>query len=374
MVATGITSGVKANDTFTIDDDTIPVTTFTFKNDQTTVNGSLLAANNYAVQIGGPVMSALNICERVAAAINAAGLDVTAEVDTTLVDVVVTSKHTGVLGGVIITAVTAPVTIVNVTAGTGATNGSPITDWEITTKALTVDEQATAVAQKSRSLYNRRVINTWPDICDERFSDETAGTQLAQQGKGIFSGRTGIVQSVPNYSDAVALAAFRSTGLASTPATKRQMVGPYLLRRVSDTYSKAQLDRILSTGTTLFEQLVQPGGTVDPVRAVTTDTTDLKFVEENVNAAVDKFAKTLRNALRGVFGPNLLDPDGNFLEMVSTKVQGVIDEFTRPGNREARAIKIISFRESETVKDRVEMDILYTPLFGANSGQFTIYV
>ena len=374
MVATGITAGVKADDTFTIDDDTIPVTTFTFKNDQTTENGSLLAANNYAVQIGGPVMSNLNICDRVAAAINAAGLDVTAEVDTTLEDVVVTSKHTGILGGVIITAVTAPVTIVNVTAGTGATNGSPITDWEITTKALSVDEQASYIAQLSRDLFNRRVINTWPDICDERFSDETAGTQLSQLDKGIFNGGTSIVQLVPNYSDAVALGAFRSIGLASTPATKRQMVGPYLLRRVSDTYTKAQLDRILSTGTTVFEQLVQPGGTVNPVRAVTTDTTDLKFVEENVNAAVDKYAKTLRLALRGVFGPNLLDPDGNFLEMVSTKVQGVNDEFTRGGNREARKVQILSFKESETVKDRVEMKILYTPLFGANSGEFTIYV
>lgn len=371
FVTTGLAAGVRDAQTMTIDDDATP-TTLTFKNDQTTANGALIGVNNYAVQIGGPIMSAANVRDRIIEAINGIGLNLTAEAATA--DVLVKMNITGAVTDPVIGTVPAGFTLAGDVVGTGATNGSPITDWTITSKALTVDEQATAVAQKSRDLYNRRVINTWPDLCDEQFSDETAGTQLAQQGKGIFDGGTSIVQLVPNYSDAVAIAAFRSNGLASTPATKRQMVGPYLLRRVNDTYTKAQLDRILSTGTTLFEQLIQPGGTVNPVRAVTTDTTDLKFVEENVNAAVDKFAKTLRTALRGIFGPNLLDPDGNFLEMVSTKVQGVIDEFTKPGNREARAIKIISFRESETVKDRVEMDILYTPLFGANSGQFTIYV
>lgn len=374
MVATGITPGVKANDTFTLDDDTIPVTTFTFKNDRTTPNGSLLGANNYAVQIGGPVLSALEICDLVAAAINAAGLDVTATVDTALADVVVTSNHTGVLGGVIITAVTAPVTIVNVVAGTGATNGSTIADWEITTKTLTVDEQATWVAQKARDTANRRVLNVWPDICDERFEDLSAGEQLQQQGYGIFSGRTVVMQNVAAYGCGVMAAAARSNLLAADPLTKRPLIGPYDLHRIDEYFNQTQLDRILSTGNMLMEQLQGAGGTVQAVRGVTTDTSDLKVVEENVGAAVDKFTRLVRQATRSLFGPNVIDPDGNFFELFSTKVQAVITRMTRRETREARDIRIVRVYENPDRKDSVIMEVVFTPLFGANDGIVKIYI
>lgn len=368
------TAGVKATNTFLIDDDTIPVTTFTFYNDQTTENGSLIAANSYAIQIGGPVMSALNICARVAAAINAAGLDVTAEVVTSLVDVMVTSNKTGALGGVILSAPVAPVTIVSVVAGIGAVSGSPITDWEVTTKTLTVDEQATYVAQIARDLNNRRVMNVWPDICDERFEDLSAGEQLQQQGYGIFAGRTVIMENQPNYGTGVMLMAARSNLLAADPLTKRPLLGPYDLHRIDDYFTQAQLDRILSTGTMLGEQMQGAGGTIQVIRGVTTDTSDLKVVEENVGAAVDKFTRLVRQTTKPIFGPNVIDPDGNFFELFSTKVQAVITKMTRRESREARDILIVRIYENPDRKDSVIMEVEFTPLFGANDGIVKIYI
>jgi len=366
-------TGIKDGDTFVLDDDVTP-TTFTFVNDQTTANGALLAPNDYAVQIGGLVMSAANVRDRIIEAVNGVGLLLTASAHTTSPNVLIKQNATGVLGGSVITSVTAPVTMSADVPGTGATGGSPLTDWEITTKTLTVDEQATYVAQKARDLANRRVMNVWPDICDERFEDLSAGEQLQQQGYGIFEGRTVIMQNQPNYGGGVMLMAARSNLLAADPLTKRPLLGPYDLHRVDDYFTATQLERILSTGTMLLEQLQGAGGTVQVVRGVTTDTSDLKVVEENVGAAVDKFTRLVRQATKALFGPNVIDPDGNFFELLSTKVQSVINRMTRRETREARDIQIVRIYENPDRKDSVIMEVVFTPLFGANDGIIRIFI
>lgn len=366
-------SGVKSTDTFVLDDDVTP-TTFTFVNDQTTANGSLISANNYAVQIGGPIMSAANVRDRIIAAVNAAGLLLSATALSTSPQLLIRQNHTGVLGGSVISSVTSPLTMGADVPGTGATNGSPLTSWSVTTKTLTVDEQATYVAQKTRDINNRRVMNVWPDICDERFEDLSAGTQLQQQGYGLFEGRTVIMLNQPNYGGGVMLMAARSNLLASDPLTKRPLIGPYDLHRIDDYFTAVQLERILSTGTMLLEQLQGAGGTIQVVRGVTTDTTDLKVGEENVGAAVDKFTRLVRQVTRPLFGPNVIDPDGNFFALLSTKVQAVINRMTRRETREARNILIVRVFENPDRKDSVIMEVVFEPLFGANDGILRIFI
>ena len=237
-----------------------------------------------------------------------------------------------------------------------------------------MDEQATQIAQFARDTANRRIINVWPDQADYVFADESAGAQLAQQGFGIFGGGDVDVSFQPNYGSTVALSALRSNVLASTPLTKRPVIGPFLLRRLKDTYTKDQLARILSTGNTLMEQPAGLGATVQAVHAVSTDSSDLKLVEENVAAQVDKFTRLVRLATTPIFGPNIIDPDGNFFELFSTKVQAVIDRMTNRRTREAKRITIIRVYENPDRADSVIMEIEFAPLFGANLGIIRIFV
>jgi len=379
LVATGLSPGIKSGDEFVLSDiQAATIFTFRYTNDLSLVNGAL-DGGDIVIQIGGPLLSNEQVRDLTVAAINAGNhtLDITASPNassTSDVDVVHNVAGAGTPADQIVSVSAAPLAISSNPAGSGANGGTPLTDWDVVTNPLTVDQQATYMAQIPLDLNNRRIINCYPDVCDERFTDLSAGQQLAQQGKGVFGGEQVVLTFQPNYALPVAAAAARAGLLASAPLTGRQIVGPYRLRRIDETFTKAQLDRILSTGNSVFSQPIRPGGTVIATRMVTTNTLDLNFVEENVGAQVDKFTRALQLALRGVFGPNLIDPDGNFLEMVNTKIQGVINDFTRPANREARAINIIDVREDPDQKDKIQITIKYVPLIAGNFGDVTIYV
>jgi len=380
MPADTVLAGHLAGDTFVLHDvqGVLADETVEFVADQTTANGSL-SGGNIQVQIGGPLMTAALVRDRIIDAINngsgvLASTVITAS-EGTSPDVTITADEAGIGDGFDnITGVpTVPLMEVG-SAGSAANGGTPLTEWDVVTQALTVDEQATQIAQFARDTANRRIINVWPDQADYVFADESAGAQLAQQGFGIFGGGDVDVSFQPNYGSTVALSALRSNVLASTPLTKRPVIGPFLLRRLKDTYTKDQLARILSTGNTLMEQPAGLGATVQAVHAVSTDSSDLKLVEENVAAQVDKFTRLVRLATTPIFGPNIIDPDGNFFELFSTKVQAVIDRMTNRRTREAKRITIIRVYENPDRADSVIMEIEFAPLFGANLGIIRIFV
>jgi len=378
LPANDVTAGHAATNTFILHDPqlTFADETFVFVADQTTPNGSLLGGNT-VVQIGGPLMTPAAIRARILDAItNGAGTGasnaITASLGPSPILILVSNVAGLGDGNGLITSAPAPL-MSSDNPGSGANNGSPITTWEVATKAATVDEQATQIAQFARDTSNRRIINVWPDLADYVFTDNTAGPQ-ALPGQGLFGGGDVNVPFQPNYGSTVALSALRSSLLASTPLTKTPVIGPFRLRRLRDVYTKSQLERILSTGNTVMEQLGGAGSLVQAVRAVSTDSSDLKVVEENVAAQVDKFVRLLRIAVRPIFGPNIIDPDGNFFEMFSTKVQAVIDRMTNRRNREARRITILRVYENPERKDSVIMEIEFEPLFGANLGVIQIFV
>lgn len=379
LPANNVTAGHLAGDTFVLHDVQLGVAneTFTFRADQTTANGAQ-SGGTTTVQIGGPIMSAALVRDRIIDAINngtgTGASTVLTATQGSIPDVVITADEAG-LGDATdnVASVTAPLTTLDA-PGSGENGGTPLTSWSVLTKALTVDEQATQIAQFARDTANRRIINVWPDQADYVFTDESAGAQLAQQGYGIFGGGDVDVPFQPNYGSAVALSALRSNVLSSTPLTKRPVIGPFYLRRLKDTYTKAQLERILSTGNTVMEQPAGAGSTVQAVHAVSTDSSDLKLVEENVAAQVDKFTRLVRLATAPIFGPNLIDPDGNFFELFSTKVQAVIDRMTNRRTREAKRITIIRIYENPDRADSVIMEIEFEPLFGANLGIIRIFV
>lgn len=377
-------NGIDDGDTFVLNDFNNVTQTYEYTGDQTTANGSL-DGGNVQIQIGGPAMTATQVRDRTIEAINSLA---NPQVDTleasaaaTVPRVLITSLIAGTsIGAFAATGIpsgvpTAPLTFTGSTLGTGFVGpASPITSWEVTTQDLTVDQQATFVAQTARDLANRRVMNVWPDICVERFEDISAGDQGQQQGFGIFSGRTVQMLNVPDYGSGVAEMAARSNLLAADPLTKRPVVGPYRLLRVEDYFTQDQLDRILSTGNMLMEQPQGAGGTVQTVRGVTTDSTDLKVVEENVGAAVDKFTRLVRLTTKPIFGPNVIDPDGNFFDLFFTKVQSVIAKMTRRETREANDIQITGIRVNPDRKDSVIMTVSFDPLFAANDGLIEIFV
>jgi hypothetical protein len=379
LPANDINAGHLAGDTFVLHDVQGGVIdeTFTFRADQSTANGAQ-SGGTTTVQIGGPVMTAALVRDRIIDAINngtgTGASTVLTATEGTSPDVVITADEAG-LGDAAdnVVSVTVPLTTIDA-PGTGVNGGTPLTDWEVVTKALTADEQATQIAQYARDTSNRRVINVWPDQADYVFTDESAGVQLAQQGQGIFGGGDVNIPFQPNYGSTVALSALRSNVLASTPLTKRPVIGPFFLRRLKDTYTKDQLARILSTGNTLMEQPAGFGATVQAVHAVSTNSSDLKLVEENVAAQVDKFTRLVRLATTPIFGPNIIDPDGNFFELFSTKVQAVIDRMTNRRTREAKRITIIRVLENPDRADSVIMEIEFVPLFGANLGIIQIFV
>lgn len=380
-----VTDGVDDGDIFSLNDYNNLTQIYEFNGDQTTANGSIVGGN-VQVQIGGLSMTATDVRDRIIAAINAAAnphsLTLTGAAGAVVPAVLVTSSIAGTSAGAFsVTGIpvgvpTAPVTFGASVLGTGAVGpASPITSWQVTTQDLTPDQQATAAAQRARDLANHRVINTWPDICDEQFSDNTAGEDGPDLGEGIYGGNSEVTLiSVPDYSIAVAAAATRANRLSSDPLTKRPMVGPHRLRRVDDTYTQTQLDRILSTGNMVFEQPSGAGSSVQPIRGVTTDTTDLKLLEENVGAAVDKFTRLVRINVKPIFGPNVIDPEGQFLELFQSKVQAVINVMTRRESREAVNITIVRVYENPDQKDSVIMEVEFEPLFGANFGLVKIYI
>lgn len=379
MPADTVVAGIADGDTIVLHDvqGGVGDETLEFVADQTTANGAVVGGN-VQVQIGGPLMSAAAIRDRIIDAINngdgtLATTVLTAAQGAASPDLDVTADVAGIGDAADnVTSVTAPITTSD-TAGTGVDGGTPLTDWDVVTQALTADEQATQIAQFARDTSNRRIINVWPDQADYVFTDESAGAQ-ALAGEGIFGGGDVNVPFQENYGSAVALSALRSSVLAATPLTKRPVLGPFQLRRIKDTYTKSQLERILSTGNTVMEQPGGAGALVQAVRAVSTDSSDLKVVEENVAAQVDKFTRLVRLATAPIFGPNIIDPDGNFFELFSTKVQAVIDRMTNRRTREAKRITIIRVYENPARKDSVIMEVEFEPLFGANLGIIQIFV
>jgi len=387
----GATAGVRDGETFTINDGLISAVTFEFDRD-----GSV-GAGNVAINVSA-LATASQLATAVESAINASSLSVTANA----VGGTVTLTHdiagtvgnnpvtetvadagftvTGLTGGGNGTMVGAETvsavafTVTSVSAGTGAINGSPLTDWEICTNPLTVDQRANEIARVPLALDEKRVSNVWPSSADIVFTDESAGLIGDLEELGIFNGADAIVQSAPGYYICAALAARRSGLNPALPLTNRPLSGIYQLREVRDVFTRDQLLRIGSTGNTLMEQRGGEATSITAVRCVTTDVTDLKVAEESVVAQVDNFTRDVRLTARPIFGQNVIDPEGQFLDLFSAKVQSVINRYTDRANRRARSIRIRRVFEDPNNKDTVIMEVDYNPLFGANQGIIRLFI
>ena len=183
-----------------------------------------------------------------------------------------------------------------------------------------------------------------------------------------------VVQRQGGYHICAGLGARKSGLNPALPLTGRDISGIYKLRDVDDLFSRSQLDRILSTGNVVMEQLGGTGTPVTAVRNTTTDTTDLKTIEESVTATVDNFAKDVRTATRSLFGPNIIDPEGQFFDAFSTRVQSVIYGYVDRANRKAANIEISAVFVNPARKDSVILEVEFTPVFPANKGIVRIFV
>ena len=388
----GATSGIQDGETFVLSDGVNPARTFEFDRNASVVPGRVtvnIALANTASAAASIIEAAINGASamNVTAAAVVAAVGLTNDVagtagNQTITDTVVDGSFTvaGMSGGTNGTmsggdTVTAAGFILTSTSpGGGAINGTPLTAWEICSYPLTTDQKATAAAQIPQGIVNRRVSNVWPHKVDVAFTDLSAGIAGPTNGTGLFGGATVIIQRDGGYWNCVGLAGRKSGLNPALPLTGRDVSGVYQLRDVDDTFTRSQLDRILSTGNVLMEQLGGIGTPVTAVRNVTTDTTDLKTIEESVTAAVDNFAKDVRTATRSLFGPNLIDPEGQFYDAFSARVQAVIYRYLDKANRRAADILIESVFENPARKDSVIMEVSFTPVFPANKGIVRIFV
>jgi hypothetical protein len=79
-------------------------------------------------------------------------------------------------------------------------------------------------------------------------------------------------------------------------------------------------------------------------------------------------------ASRDLFGPNIIDPEGQFFDAFSARVQGVIYQYLDKANRKAENIEISAVFVNPARKDSVILEVEYTPVFPANKGIVRIFV
>lgn len=388
----GAVSGVQDGETFVLDDGVNPAVTFEFDRNASVIpgrvavnitlaNSATAAASIIEAAVNGA--SPLNITGAAIATVvgltnDVAGTAGNQAISDTVVDAgFIVAGMAGGTNGTMVgpeTVVGAGFVVTSTSPGGGAINGTPLTAWEICSWPLTVDQQATAAAQIPQGIMNRRVSNVWPHETDIIFTDLSAGVAGPTNGTGLFSGKTVIVQREGGHWICVGLAGRKSGLNPALPLTGRDISGVYQLRDVDDKFSRSQLDRILSTGNVLMEQLGGAGTPVTAVRNVTTDTTDLKTIEESVTATVDNFAKDVRTATKSLFGPNIIDPEGQFFDAFSARVQSVIYRYVDKANRRAANIEIVAVFVNPARKDSVIMEVNFTPVFPANQGIVRIFV
>ena len=248
---------------------------------------------------------------------------------------------------------------------TGA-GGVAMTALVLKSKALSTQQLRDAIGAYPATIADRRVRNLYPDRALITFTD---GTNPNDEASGFYGGGTVTDYEIGGWFMAAIAAAQRSGLPASTPLTKRPFSG---VQRLMSPFGTNVYDEdvVLDGGNYL---LTQPGGEnsgVEAVHAVSTDTTDLSFVEDSAAPQIDNFARKLRRQITPMLGSTVLDEA--FFDMFSTVQAAVVKDVV--DNRELRAADLIEVREDETRADRFIASYNVRLYYPANQGDITIYI
>jgi len=244
--------------------------------------------------------------------------------------------------------------------------GVDMVTMTIKSKVLNTTQYRDAIAAYPASVRNRRVRNVYPDRALITFDDTTNPNDTSV---GFYGGGEISNYEVGGWLMAATIAAQRSGLPASTPLTRRGFSGVQrLVNPFGDNVS--DLDVILDGGNYLLAQTGGDGSTCEAVRAISTDTTDLNFLEDAVCVQIDNFARKLRRQISPILGTTLLDE--GFFDMFSAMSASVISDTLR--NKEIREITLVSISEDPVRADTFLAEYQARPYFSAAKGDVTIYI
>jgi len=248
---------------------------------------------------------------------------------------------------------------------TGA-DGVVLTALVLKSKVLSTTQLRDAIAAYPATIRSRRVRNLYPDSALLTFDDETNANDTTV---GIYGGGTVTDYTIGGWLMCAAAAAMRSGLPASTPLTGRGLTGFQRLVNPMGT-NQSYLDVILDAGNFLLAQPAGENGGVQAVRAISTDVSDLVYLEEAVTMQVDNFARKLRKQVTPVLGSTILDEA--FFDLFSTISSAVVTQVLR--NKEIRELSLSSLTEDPTRADTFLATYQGRPYFSNAKGDITIYI
>lgn len=239
-----------------------------------------------------------------------------------------------------------------------------VVDFTVTSKYLNDAGLRDAIKDYALATANRRVRNIYPDNVSVSFTDTTGTTD-----DGFYGGGEVTDFAVGGFYLCALEAAKRARFGPVKPLTKTPGTGIYKITDPFATNAPYQ-DTIINAGTYYMEQVAGAGSNVQAIRALTTDASDLVFVEDSVTTQIDNFARKLRTQLKPLLGPYILDE--GFFTLLSAQQGAVAKELL--DSRAMRSIQLTSMEESETVPDTFLLTYTVEPYFSAARGEITIYI
>ena len=243
-------------------------------------------------------------------------------------------------------------------------SGGTVDNWEVESKPLSLLERAQQQAAYATAIANRRLRNLWPDSVEETFTDETAGEGVSD---GFFGGGDQIA-TVGGWLLTMTEAGKRANENPSQPLSNFPLG---TIHKIIDPMGDniAYQDIILDGGNYYMEH---EGDDQPPkaIRAISTDTSDIFKMEDNVPSQIDSFARKLRSQLKPMLGPIVIDEP--FFDLISTHIQAVKDDVIE--NKEMREIVFLSIEEDPNQADQFLAKFRVTPFISGAKGIVTIYI
>jgi hypothetical protein len=246
------------------------------------------------------------------------------------------------------------------------TGGVVLSSITIKSKPLSATQVRDAIAAYPATIKNRRFRNVYPDRCLVTFSDVTNPNDTSV---GIYGGGTVANYEVGGWYPASILAAMRSSIPASATLTRRPFSGVQRLVQGGGS-ADTDLDKILDGGNFVLVQLAGDNSNVEAIRAVTTDVTQLNYLEESVTTQVDNLARRLRKQISPIIGSTILDR--SFFDLFSVLSGAVIKDVI--SNKEMREIVLVSVTEDPVRADTFLVSYQVRPYYTAAHADITIYI
>lgn len=240
----------------------------------------------------------------------------------------------------------------------------PIVSYTIKSKLLSLTELRDSIAAYANALDERRIRNVYPDRCEVSFTDSTGVA-----GDGLYGGGEVVGEELGSFYICAMEAAKRARFGPSKPLTKTAGSGVY---GVLDRFSGKGTDQdvMINAGIYYMEEVAGKGSGLQAIRALSTNNSDLVYVEDSVTTQIDSFVRRLRAQLKPLLGPFILDE--GFYTLLSAQQAAVVKQVI--DDRELKRAELLSMEEDPDAADSFIMSYDVDPFFSGARGTITIFV